>query len=234
MLGSARVLVVSVCLVFGCGDDGGGGATDAQSSIDAGDCSDSRVFFLNRGGGSYTPGMDDSSANVSGVLSGPATVDPWTVGDTDWNDLIACIRSKFAAYNVEVTDVDPGAATHVEAVFVGNPQQVPPLDNAGVTGVSPFNCSEIRRAVILLNPLSQADTTARCENAAHVLGASVGLDKTYHCPDLMTFLSGCGEKSFVDMDMQCGEYEARACDCGGTTQNSHQLLTERLGAACGP
>lgn len=50
--------------------------------------------------------------------------------------------------------------------------------------------------------------------------------------DLMTFLNDCGEKSFVDLDVACGEFEPRSCSCGSETQNSHQQLAALAGRAC--
>lgn len=52
----------------------------------------------------------------------------------------------------------------------------------------------------------------------------------------MTFLSGCGDKSFLDANVSCGEFEAHNCTCGGSTQNSFQHLLSTLpepGAAAG-
>jgi hypothetical protein len=50
----------------------------------------------------------------------------------------------------------------------------------------------------------------------------------------MTYLSGCGAKTFQDVDAQCGEYSARECMCGGSTQNSVEHLYTTLGAAGDP
>lgn len=50
--------------------------------------------------------------------------------------------------------------------------------------------------------------------------------------DLMTYLTeNCGPKRYVDQEMQCGEYELRACQCGGSTQNSFAVLLGKLGSA---
>jgi MYXO-CTERM domain-containing protein len=45
----------------------------------------------------------------------------------------------------------------------------------------------------------------------------------------MTYLNGCGSKTFQDVDASCGEYSRRSCQCGGSTQNSVQLMLTRLG-----
>ena len=58
-----------------------------------------------------------------------------------------------------------------------------------------------------------------------------GLDHGYLCKDTMTYLSGCGNKSFVDKDVRCGEKKARDCADGKPTQNSYRRLLSVLGPA---
>ena len=48
----------------------------------------------------------------------------------------------------------------------------------------------------------------------------------------MTYLSGCGQKTFQAAAIRCGEYSARTCACGNPTQNSVAMITAR-GAATG-
>jgi hypothetical protein len=45
----------------------------------------------------------------------------------------------------------------------------------------------------------------------------------------MTYLWGCGDKSFQDVDADCGEDGPRTCSCGGNTQNSVRMLLQYLG-----
>jgi hypothetical protein len=47
----------------------------------------------------------------------------------------------------------------------------------------------------------------------------------------MTYLYGCGDKTFQDGAYPCGEYEARACECGGADQNSYQYILGLFGSA---
>ena len=49
----------------------------------------------------------------------------------------------------------------------------------------------------------------------------------------MTYLNGCGAKSFQDVGAQCGEFQARACNCNRQAHNSVELLFEKLGASDG-
>lgn len=45
----------------------------------------------------------------------------------------------------------------------------------------------------------------------------------------MTYLTGCGRKRFTDLNVPCGEYEPRACACGGASTNSHRKLIAAVG-----
>jgi hypothetical protein len=65
-----------------------------------------------------------------------------------------------------------------------------------------------------------------------VLATSFGLDHVRECRDLLSFETDCSDRSFVDDDITCGEFEDRPCNCGGDTQNSFQHLLDLLGPAC--
>jgi hypothetical protein len=229
-----RALALTV-LICGCGG-GGGDNVDASTTADAAECGTPSVVFLNNGGGEYTPGVDNSSTNVSTIINEPETVAPYTAGP-DWGELLTCVAGKFAAFNITITDVDPGTAEHREVVFAMNPADFP-FGN-GVSGVAPFTCPEagndqpMRVGIGYMFPsVLGADPVSTCEVTAQIIGNMFNLDHAYHCPDLMTFLANCGEKTFVDMDVECGEFEARACTCGGDTQNSYQTLLDLAGPAC--
>jgi hypothetical protein len=47
----------------------------------------------------------------------------------------------------------------------------------------------------------------------------------------MTYLFGCGDKSFQNVAAACGEYAARGCSCGGSTQNSFAHIKAVFGFA---
>jgi hypothetical protein len=74
------------------------------------------------------------------------------------------------------------------------------------------------------------DVEQTCETIAMEVGHSYGLDHEYLCKDVMTYLRGCGAKRFVDETVPCGEAKKRACETGGTTQNSYRHLLDVLGA----
>jgi cysteine-rich repeat protein len=133
----------------------------------------------------------------------------------------------YAPFGVTIVDADPGAVPHLELAIAGDPAD---LGFGSVGGNSPFNCSFVDNGIAFAFANIFGDNPrAICEQAAQVSGSLAGLDHEFSCPDVMTFLSGCGDKSFTDADAQCGEFQARACACGGSTQNSFQTLSGLYG-----
>ena len=187
------------------------------------------TLFLNRNGGTYTPGPDDARSNTSSVVSSTTTVPAFDCGTPAWNEVVACVTGLFSPFDVQVIDADPLAAPHVELVVGGLPAAVGLP--SGVAGVAPFSCAVIPNAVgfVFSAELGCASPKAICWEVAQQAGATFGLDHAYLCPDPMSSLSGCGDKSFQDAAAPCGEFSARACTCGGTTQNSYRTLLTVLG-----
>jgi len=73
------------------------------------------------------------------------------------------------------------------------------------------------------------DVGETCEVIAHEVAHVYGADHEYLCQDVMTYLSGCGHKVFVDKDAPCGEKATRECEGGLATQNSYRRLLAVLG-----
>jgi hypothetical protein len=190
-----------------------------------------RVIYMNRNGGTYSPGNDNSTLNTSIVPSQTSQVAAWSYGDAAWNQLMTCVRLQYARFDVEVTDVDPGNTPHIESVTGGTPGQVQ-LPN-GIGGVAPFtnDCSVVEQGVTFtFAAVYQGDLQAICETVAQETAHALGFDHEFLCADPMTSLGGCGAKAFPDTKASCGEDSARACACGGT-QNSVQGLLQVLGPA---
>jgi hypothetical protein len=200
----------------------------------------SPVLFLDRcaAGCNYTPGFDDSRTNTSSLPSGSSTLSAFAHGDASFDAIVACVRDTFAPFAIEVTDVDPGGADHFEVAVAGTPQQLGLL--VGVLNVSPTTC---QNDGVIANGLAFAFANTLgdvpleiCWNAAQAAGALLGLDHEILAGDVMTYLAGSLPKTFLDETAPCGEFQARDCLCGGTTQNSHQRLLATLpepGAAAG-
>jgi len=190
------------------------------------------IIYMNKSGGTYRPGRNDARTNRSSIPDQLSTIQPWDVSDSGWNTVMTCIRNQFSRFNVTITDVDPGNVPHLESVVAGNPQDVGMED--GVGGVSPFagDCSTIENSIVFTFAEVYGNAfRAVCETAAQEISHSFGLDHEYLCKDPMTYLNGCGAKSFQDQAVRCGEFEERDCACGDQTQNSVAWLLERLGPA---
>ncbi len=199
------------------------------------------VVFLNRAGGTYTYGApQDSSTNTMTIGSpGTLTLPAPTVNEDDWTAFVTCFTSKYAPFNVTVTEIDPGAAAHVELVVIDRADQIGFPDTAtGVAGG--LNCQgqvpkiEERGIVMVMwSPL--AITGARCQKAAQMVGFTLGLDRAFSCADIMTWENQCGppgDRTFVDADVPCGEVMTRTCRCGHATQNTYRQLDTTLRQIC--
>jgi MYXO-CTERM domain-containing protein len=190
--------------------------------------------FLNRNGGTYRPGQDDSRQNTSIVPRATSTIPAWTFGDARWQQLKDCVVDQFSRFNVEIVETEPPSnERYVEHVVGGRPENVG-LPN-GVGGVAPidnFNCRVIDVAInYTFSEVYGGNVQAICETAAQEIAHSFSLDHELHCPDPMTYLGGCGAKEFRDVDAQCGEFQPRACNCNRASQNSVEIMFEKLGAA---
>lgn len=188
-------------------------------------------IFLNRNGGTYSPGPDDSRQNTSIVPNGVSTVSAFSGSNNQWQTVVDCLTEMFAPYNAVIVEVEPPNGEYIEAVIGGFPQELG-LPN-GVGGVAPIDSSRCR---IIPNAVVYAFAGVYgnqmrdvCETAAQEIAHALSLDHELYCPDPMTYLSGCGDKTFRDHDAQCGEFSARACNCGRPSQNSVEVLTEKLG-----
>ena len=192
-------------------------------------------IYLNRHGGTYQCGDDDSSRNLSSVVCGSnasGQLGAYTYGDSSWNQMLGCVRDEFSRFNVVVTDLEPTSGDYVEAVVGGTPGQAGMPD--GVGGVAPFTCGLVPAGIVYaFADVYGNDPQSICETVAQEVSHAFGLDHEFLCEDPMTYLSGCGNKTFQDQNAQCGEFQPRQCSCGGSTQNSVQQMLSVLGASDG-
>jgi uncharacterized protein (TIGR03382 family) len=207
---------------------------EEQSLLDNGDtiAFAGDIIYMNRVGGTYTPGNNNSSTNRSSVPNTTSVIPPWNVSEAGWNEVMTCVAAQFAPFDITVTDVDPGDTPHWESVVAGSPGDLG-FPN-GVGGVSPFtsDCSVIQRSVVYtFAEVFGNNYRVICEVVAQEVAHSFGLDHQFLCEDPMTYLGGCGAKTFQNIDAQCGEDQPRTCACGQATQNSVTMLTQRIGAA---
>ena len=189
-----------------------------------------RIVYINANGGTYTPGWDDSSNNKSSIIDGTVRIAPYREGAQAWTELRTCLVKEYARWNVTVTDVDPGQTPHIEAVIGGMPGAVGLPQSVG--GVAPMSNdgSVIERAVVYVFAENLRNARYECEVAAHEVGHAFGLEHEYLCADPMTYLEGCGHKTFQDKAAYCGTDSAVTCRNGGK-QNTVLHLNAVLGLA---
>lgn len=186
-------------------------------------------------GCTYFRGFEDSRVNRSSIL-GPTTahLPPFALPSAFWDDLVACVRRAYRPFAVEVTDVDPGTAPHLEHVVAGIPQDIG--QDVGVGGVSPFTCGFIPNSTSftfagVFGTVPSPEILAElCWTVVHEIGHQHGLDHHAYVPDVMTYAAGCGAKVLPSRDVSCGEVVPEPCVCGGASENSYA----RIRAVHGP
>jgi MYXO-CTERM domain-containing protein len=142
---------------------------------------------------------------------------------------VACVRDQYSRFDLNVVDQDPGEAAHFEAIVAGYPEDIG--EGGGVGGIAPFTCNGVWENSINFTFAASLGGNAQvlCEVIAQESGHVMGLEHAYLCEDPMTYLDGCGPKTFQDIDAECGELSVRPCECGNATQNSVQHLLGLFG-----
>ncbi len=189
-----------------------------------------RIIYMNKDGATLSSGWSDSGQNISSLVDSTVNYPAWNVSASGWNQVMSCMTDIFAPFNITITDQRPASGDYIMSMMGGYPQNVG--FQQGVGGVSPFSCGIIDRSIVFtFTEVYGGNYRAICETAAQEAAHSFGLDHEYLCADPMTYLNGCGNKTFQNTNAQCGEYSARACQCGGSTQNSVQMLMDASGPA---
>ena len=233
-----------VMALASCGDNGVKVDVDAPKPIDAPAGPDAcvagnpaaHVIYLNGAGGTFSPGADNAGTNTTSILNAAKTLPATTVDPTEWASFVTCVKSKFAPFAVTITEVDPGTAPHMELVVIDNAASIG--QSSGIFGLAPYACDGTDgkvadNAIAFL--MWNAGVTERCATGAQMIGNLMGLDHSFSCPDLMTYLSNCGPsdtKTFINMDVPCGEFQGRNCNCGKATQNSFRTIAKTAGPSC--
>lgn len=198
----------------------------------------SKTIFLERRPLELVPGIDDAPRGVSSVLASasgkPAKLPGWKGSNAAWTKLVACVRGLFAPFAVEVTDEPPSHRDYVLVAVGGKPADIG-VKNKRVGGLAPFNGDVIPVPVVFaFSAALRHDVRAICETIGMEVAHAYGLDHGYECKDVMTYLTGCGAKKFVDKNVRCGEKKPRDCEGGATTQNSYRHLVNVLGSRSRP
>lgn len=190
------------------------------------------TVYLNRCAGNcqFAAGPDSSVDNTSTVLDATHTLTAFAHGDAVFAGVVACVTDLLRPFDIVVTTIDPSPAAHSELVIAGTAAQAG--FPSGVAAVAPANCGYIAGApaFVFANTIG-ADVNAMCWAAASQLGSMAGLEPLFNCPDVMSYLTGCGPKSFRYESSSCGTFQASPCFCGGSTRNSHAVMRTVFGGA---
>ncbi len=182
-----------------------------------------RLLYLNRcaDGCTFTPGADNAIENTSQIVQTTVNMQPFPYGDEVWDEVVACVRDQYAAFNINITDQDPGTTPHFESIVAGDANDVAP----GAGGIAPFSCGVLPNSInFTFAETLGGNAQNLCEVVAQESGHVLGLEHVLLCEDPMTYLSGCGPKKFKDISADCGESSPRPCECGNEQQNSVQHL----------
>lgn len=201
--------------------------------FDSGSARPSLQVYLHRGGGTYYAGTDNPVTNRTLIITGAAKTLPAYAGtDAEWDEIVGCVQGLFSRFNIEISDEVP-SDDYIEIALGGDPSDIgaDPVA-AGVAPIDLTTCRVLDTAVgfVFTEKIGASRTRAICESTAHEIAHPLSLDHAFLCEDPMSYLFECGDKSFQDVDADCGEHAARPCSCGRTTQNSVQVLHEKLGS----
>lgn len=197
------------------------------------------TIYLNRcaGGCTVRPGDNDATTDHSSLISQTSSLTPFKYSDATWNAVVDCVKEVYAPYDVQIVETEPAASEdYIEAMVAGTPDEIGQSNTT--LGYSPMaaDCSpQVRWISFVLANIHQDNALNICATVAHETGHVYGLDHTYDCKDPMTYLTGCGQKFFLDLPMDCGEFDGpRPCKCDRTTENTHVLLTNEIGVGTLP
>jgi len=211
----------------------------------------SHIIYLNRCAGAgcnIVQGTTNSTTDPLHSSLGHGVLSPFSRGDATWSTIVSCMREVFAPFNVELTEVDPGAQPHFEIVFGGTPQQIGL--SPGVGGVSPFSCAPyIPSSVVFVFDVWGDDPEELCATAAQEVAHSFAIDHAIEPSDPMTYYGYTGRRHFMNAQVQCGsdcdsrhrsplgdtcsgpdlQWHACACGNGSQTQNDVQIISALFG-----
>jgi hypothetical protein len=197
-----------------------------------------KAIWLVRGGVTLLPGADDSAQRRSSVVATApnhakqVVVPPFKGSDKTWKQLVACVQAQYARFDVLVTDEEPRAlgAGYVLVAVGGKPALVGhPARTGGLAPLVPGVFIE-DPVVFVFSDALKNQLQPMCETTAMEVAHAYGLDHEFLCKDPMSYLGGCGKKTFQDKESPCGEQKARVCADGRPTQNSVARLLDVLHA----
>ena len=215
----------------------------------------SKTLYLERcrGGCTVTGGQTNNARTLTSAIPAPGSSNAFpeftnhlgetgAAADAQWNAVVACVREVYSWYDVNVTDVKPGAGSYHLNLVSGTPGLIG-LPN-GTLGISPFACTAqdniISFAFAGAHSRSSADAYVKdvCWTVSHEAGHAFSLEHEYTfldgrsaCSDPMSYPNGeCNPYRYFRNDQAtCGGFAQEPCSCG-SAQNSHLKLLNVFGA----
>jgi len=180
----------------------------------------------------YQSGPDNSCLNRSSIVSGIRMITEFEHGDTAWQEVVACVQSTLAPFDITVIDVAPACAGPFwEIAVAGEPEEIG--QPSTVAGVAPFSCGVIPNAPGFAFANIHSDMLALCWTVVHEFAHLLGADHELRASDPMTYLTGCLPKRFAAAAAECGEGVPRACCGGPATQVSSEVVRAAVGDRAG-
>jgi len=206
----------------------------------------SHTLFLNRcpnGCPVKTGNTSDSTTDVSDIAGGNIMLSAFNGGDAKWGQIMSCVQGIMAPYNINVTDVDPGAQPHFEVMVAGTAGQLnSQLGNQGILGIADYACqspgqcfaSYFPNALVFdfaNDPLFGGSVLEMCGTAAQEIAHAWTLDHATPRNDPMTYNSYTNPLVFannVTCGSDCGNYNGcGSCNAFGVTcsGNTHTCMS---------
>jgi uncharacterized protein (TIGR03382 family) len=218
------------------------------------------IIFMNRcpGGCTVRTGYPDSRTDTSDIPDAPSALSAWSRSDATWNQVMACMQTTFEAFNVQITDVDPGTTPHMEIMIAGTGGQLGLP--SGVLGVADNVCSNIGQCTsfsantlvfVFANDSYYNSRGALdiCATAAQEIAHTWALDHVVDATDPMTYNLYSGQRMFKDAQ-KCGSdcwygqspfgltcsgnndrTSTHTCMNGGATQDEVQTILALFGSS---
>ncbi len=189
------------------------------------------VVYVNRcvGGCTFSQGPNNSVANTSPLFSQARVISAFSHSDAVFDATVACIASGLARYDLQVVTTDPSPTQHSELVLAGTPQDAGFA--SGLWAVAPSTCNYVPNApAFIFANAFPAEAERLCWIGMQQLGFMAGLEHLFYCPDVMTTIEGCSGRAFQDRDSACGITAPAPCQCGGSSRNSHAVMSAVFGS----
>lgn len=173
---------------------------------------DSHTLFLNDclpDGCDVRLGNTDATTDTSDLPRSHSTVQAFNQGDAAWSDVLACVKSVMAPFDLTVTDQRPTSGKYFEVMVAGLPGDIG-LDSGTVAigdvcdGTS---CSDFRSNALAFAFANSSYYVGRtndlCAASLQAIAASWRLDHVVLASDVMSYNAYSGVRTFHD-GVACG------------------------------